>query len=65
MPEKEAIDCLWCMRINHMLMDHTEVVLLVWEKLLFLLFNMAAVTSATKEECELGDLDLQTKGSAN
>ena len=53
------------MRINHMLMDHTEVVLLVWEKLLFLLFNMAAVTSATKEECELGDLDLQTKGSAN
>lgn len=63
MPEKGAINCLWCLRIN-MLMDHTEVVFLVWEKLLFLLSNMSAVTSATKEECELGDLDLQTKGSA-
>lgn len=64
MPQKGAINCLWCMRINHLLMDHSQVVFLVWEKLLFLLSNMAAVTSAIKEEYELGDLDLQTKGSA-
>ena len=42
-------------------MAHSQVVFLVWEKLLFLLSNMAAVTSAIKEEHELGDLDLQTK----
>lgn len=46
MQEKGAFNYLWYMRINLMLMVHTELVFLVWEKLLFLLSNMAAVTSA-------------------
>ena len=46
MQEKGAVNYLWYMRINLMLMVHTELVFLVWEKLLFLLSNMAAVTSA-------------------
>ena len=46
MQEKGVFNYLWYMPINLMLMVHTELVFLVWEKLLFLLSNMAAVTSA-------------------
>ena len=46
MQEKGAFNYLRYMRINLMLMVHTELVFLVWEKLLFLLSNMSAVTSA-------------------